>query len=344
MKTAIRTTLTGLLLLAALPAGAAQRPVEESALPVGELALRYYTPRDVDRDELVDVAEELFGERLLVLDARGQLDNVHRFLKIEYSILVRDEVARAEEILATLAEIEESLYPSDPEEPQAEGRSRLESFEYAPRFLSSKSVYNALGPYRREIRMPPPPGGGAYTDVDNIDLFEERNMIFVRETPEKLGEIRALLEAIDTPVPQATFSFMVIRGLAAGDAGGGSELPAELTQHLRRMVPVQGFDLLATGVLRSSTRDRLQLEMRADDTTQFELSLDPAAFDREGGELTVRRFRFQVSTLVRGSDPESGETREHQGFETAFSLRGGEYTVLGSVGEDPLFAVLRMDL
>ena len=35
---------------------------------------------------------------------------------------------------------------------------------------------------------------------------------------------------------------------------------------------------------------------------------------------------------------------EDQGFETALSLRPGEYTVIGSTGSDPLFVVLRMQL
>jgi hypothetical protein len=161
-------------------------------------------------------------------------------------------------------------------------------------------------------------------------------MLLVHENPERLAEIRARLATVDVPVPQATFSYLIVRGHRTGAAGDASSgLPDELTRDLQAMIPVQRLELVASGVLRASLQSDFGIETDFDVNTRFELRARPSAFDRESGELTLHECRFRATTR----DPQSD-----QGFETALSLRPGEYTVIGSTGSDPLFVVLRMQL
>jgi hypothetical protein len=109
---------------------------------------------------------------------------------------------------------------------------------------------------------------------------------------------------------------------------------------------MEGFELLSTGLLRSSVRDRLHVSTRSSDDVRFNLSLVPAAFDPETGELTLDKCAFVAQT--RAPSPAGAANQatswDEQSFETALSLRAGEYTVLGSVGPDPLFVVLKLTL
>jgi hypothetical protein len=331
-------TITRCLLLAGCLAATAEGQIPASSdepISPDQLALRYYTPRVLDNDELLNVAQELFGPRILIGSPDGDSFGAAHFLLLQGSIIVRDSTQRAEAILVELAEIENALYPPE-EDSDPAPRSKLESFEYAPRFLTIDAAQDALEGFRRTVRVPTPDGG--WVEVDNMSKFEERHMLLVRETPERLADIRRLLETVDVPVPQASFTFLLIRAQAAG-AAASKELPAELVEHLGRLLPTQSFELVASGLMRGSVRGELSVQTGQAPHSQYTIQLEPAAFDPTTRELTLERCGF----LGEEATPD-GEWQTHHRIEAALSLRAGEYTVIGAVGSDPLFVVLRMEL
>jgi hypothetical protein len=204
MKEVIKTVSRSLFLAGALAIGAQGQVSghvrEVEVIPPDQLTLRYYTSRVLDNEELVRVAEELFGRSVEVSSPEEERTfSLPRFLTLKDSVIVRDTAQRADAILLELAEIEDALYP-----PEEDSEPALDpvSFEYAPRFLTTNAAWDALQGFRRMFRVPTPAGG--WVEVDNMSIFEERNMLLMRETPERLAEIRALLATVDVPVPQAT--------------------------------------------------------------------------------------------------------------------------------------------
>lgn len=334
MKQAIQTVVFQILFLAGALGAGAQGPLRDSEpISPDQLVLRYYTPQYLDDEELVKVAASLFGPTIWVATPDGSPYTPQRFLTLQDTVIVRDRAERADAILRELAEIENAIYPPE-EHPETAPEQALESLEYAPRFLTTSAALDALRGYQRAIQLPTPDGG--WVGFDNMSAFEERHMLLVRETPDRMAEIRRLLGTVDVPVPQASFTFLLIRG-QAGEAPG-KELPAELVQHLGRLLPAQSFELIATGLMRGSVRSPLSLRTGVGDH-QYTLELEPAAFDPTSRELTLQRCAFQDTEEMPDGSWETG----HE-FETALSLRAGEYTVIGAVGSDPLFVVLRMEL
>lgn len=353
MTTTMRTMLACGLAVVACGAGLAQEVAAsipqvtmEGAPEVkeSELVLRYYTPMEVHGlDELEGVAARLFGPRTTYVGSDGTWSVTDRFLELDDTLIIRDSAENAEEIVRTLREIEAQVHAPEPEEPE-EPPISIETFEYRPRY----GRIRGLERFWRELVLPPTDMFDGGRIVENIS-DQGGGTIFVQETPARMAAIREYLERVDVPVQQATFSFLVIRGLdTAGVAEvGAGGVPAELSEHLRRLVPMEGFRLLSTGLLRSSVRDPLRISTRSSADVRFDLSLQPAAFDPETGELTLEKCAFVAQTRApspNGGGAQAGAAWDEQSFETALSLRAGEYTVLGSVGPDPLFVVLKLTL
>ena len=81
---------------------------------------------------------------------------------------------------------------------------------------------------------------------------------------------------------------------------------------------------MSRGIVRSSSRAK-SIELSIDDS--YRLELLPEAYDVETRSLTAR-CQFAG--------------RDDFGFETRTTLQGSEYTVLGAMGRDPIFAVLQI--
>ena len=331
------------------------QPSGDCGPPVEELVLRYYKPQFMsDVADFVQVGQQLFGARQRITvgyseDGDCDEDIVDRFLVLSDTIIVRDLPERADLILAKFDEMEEALYPSDAEPTGRAAESELVSFEYVPRYMSVNEAWKALGSYQRLINLKLSPGG----QVQNVVLLTKRPALLIRDTAEQIAEMRRLLSSVDVPGEQANFTLYVIRGLDAAPAEaqgshGRRKLPEGVATHLSRMLPMAYYETLSSGVLRSSLRGDLELSTAGGDQTKFKLEMRPAAFDRETGTLTLERLRFTAQFAAvpgQGSDGrEAPRKSSEQSFETAVSIVAGEYTVLGSVGVDPLFVVVRMDL
>lgn len=310
-------------------------------LAADSLVLRYYRPQRVDSDDLIQVATELYGHQLLVrTETPGQSPSdawVPHFLELEESILVRDTPRQAELIVASLREIEQNVAPEEPAQPSSR-RGGLESFHYRPRNLSVQAALEALRPYQGTLSKPPVGGAGQWIQVEAITGSPNTGTVFVRETAERLAEIRAYLEQIDVPIPQATFHYLILVG--SDEGASDPALPQELASNLARLVPANHFEIVSSGLVRGSVSQPIDVADQSG-ISSYELELKPASFDAATRQLNVERCSF---VFERREAQDQGRRSSRQSFRTAATLRDGEYTALGAVGPDPVFVVLRMEL
>lgn len=316
------------------PVRARQEPESAAvAIPSSEVEIAYYAPRAISTKTLMRLAEQLFGEEILVERAAvpgrdGGEAWVAHFLNVQDTILIRDTNDQVIKIRAELKRLEESLAPDllRPAGGAAQPDAELVDWQYEPRHVSAATLDLALNRFRRSIVVTPPEGmSGQNVMVMTISALPERNLVLVHDTPEQIEKIKAFIAGIDQPTPQVTITYYVITGHAAADVQrDGRSVPAELVENLRRLVPVEAYQLELSGVLRSSVSGKMTVE---DDLRQMEMQLEPASFDAQGGTLALKACRFEF---------------QKRSFTTSATLRQGEYTVLGAAGETPVFLVLRL--
>jgi len=301
---------------AGAPAAAARKE-QRTVLQGSMLRTFYFTPINADADQLCDTARRLYGRELWVAE-RGGLDGppVTNLLRMGDTIIIYDteEHARA---------IGEALHAIDGQLARPQRNDAVTVAEWKPRHIALESARQALGSFMRQTSVRDETG--RYTDVQNISVLQDRGQLILRDTPDQVQQMLALLARLDVPETQALLTCMVVRGRR--DMGGSDPgIPAELAQHLGQLVPFQEFELVTIGVLRTSTLAR-DVTLRMDD--EYRLSLESDAYDAEAQTITAR-CAFQ----------DGG----NQSLETHTSLRAGEYTVLGAAGREPLFAVLKIEL
>ena len=114
--------------------------------------------------------------------------------------------------------------------------------------------------------------------------------------------------------------------------------------NLKKLVPMAGYEQMAVGVIRSSvlSGNGIRLQAEVDSRVSYGLTLDPAAYDVTSGELALSKCEFSL-TQTTFKQPDDVPTRQNRhNFQTQVTLRPGEYTVIGTVGGDPVFVVLRL--
>jgi hypothetical protein len=167
-------------------------------------------------------------------------------------------------------------------------------------------------------------------DVDNVTRVEAPDRLVLRDTPDNVKAMLDLIERIDVPAPQLMVHCWLLHGV---DRESGGDLPRELTDSLKKLVPFAGFERQSLAVLRTSIVAGQEQELsgefeRGDERLRFQLKLIPAGYDPRTQLLTLSRASFQAST--------------GQEFATAAVVKMGEYVVLGAAGSDPIFVVLRV--
>ena len=299
---------------------------------VSDLGVSRYRPQHLDAGELVRLVQQMVGRRLFVAERGGyQSDPVWNVQLIGDTLVLYDTKEYLQRMSAMLAELDltEGPAPSSPSE-------RVTTWEYTPRYLSLEATYEILQPLRRfldpgvETRLTATPAGNP---TSNISLSEERRLVVVRDSAERVKEIRELLQRVDLPQDQVTITCWLLQGGAG--AGEKSGLPAELSEHLARLVPGQAFRRIGFGLLQSSVSTQGPVSMQLADSVNgqppYHLVLRPMAYDRESGSLSV-----------------SGCTLSYAGgggnslFSTSAVLRGGEFTVIGASGSDPILVAIRV--
>lgn len=301
-----------------LSALSAQKPESEANQPpvfsITELSIERYTPANIPAGQLEDLARGMIG-REFYLDERGGRTGppIENMSLIGDTILLYDTVEYLDRMLASLKAMDT---PGESQELQEQ--DPLVTFHYTPRYLSIKDTWSLLDGL-----------------TNNITVAKERSILVVRDYDSRVREIEALLERVDVPMEQILVTAYLVR--ATGGAEGAVPLPADLREHLGKLVPgmsfeVAGFAMLQTAVLPASGTG-LQLTLTASDAQDdFRLSFKPTAYDTKTGSLSVESCSLQEFT-------NHGPTMV---FSTSTLLRGGEYTVLGASGAQPIFVAVRL--
>jgi hypothetical protein len=347
-------SLAALLILSSTPtptpqdAGYALEPLaqlgyvnaEPPRLQPEQVVLTYYRTR-VHVSTLTTALGNIYPMQIRVPDevhgGEGSTTTLTRFVGVDSNLLlIRDSSESAREIIVTARKLEDLLDPQEPVSDPAP-RSPIVQFEYRPRSLSTEVALRALAPYQRTIQLPPTADSfGAWRKADSIHALPERNLIVIRELADQLSEIRAYLARIDVPAPQVNLTCWIVRGKPTGESS--KALPQELVANLAKLVPSPAFELSASSMVRGSTIEPLTMESTVTDRSgSYKLRLLPSAYDEQTSELSFSSIAFEYSVVGTVSNPPSTSS-----FQGAATLRPGEYTVLGSVGEAPLMVVLRI--
>jgi len=324
-----------------------QDPDGPVIVSAAELSVKVYRPRNADARQLSHLAQEMLGRQLWVRERGVPSSPVFNVQLLGDALVLYDTEENVRRMIATLEKLD---MPSEGTGgPRVES---LETWEYTTRYLSLESVYELLQPLQRFVNQIDPreaalrPGG--IPQANNISVSEERRLLVVRDTAERVGEIRELLQRVDVPADQVTITCWLLQGgsapAAQSEVGtldtvfeqrGSAALPAELAEHLGKLVPGQEFRQVGFALLQSSVSTRQGISVQLDSTLERSYALDlmPSAFDRQNGSLTVSYCTLTATWATTGPQ---------RLFTTSATLRSGEYTVLGASGSTPILVAIRV--
>jgi len=309
-------------------------PIVNPSYPREQLELHAYRARHVDAHRLAETIAEFYMRRLYVVD--DESDARHAVENLTYmgdTVVVYDTPEHAARILTELGKLDTA--PATPPAGSSRGSipyEEIETLEYSPRYVSVGTLRSALNTFHRNVLVKGTSGNVDSFTYPMVGTVADSRKLIVRDLPEQLTRIEAALARIDVPRPQVTISCWVLRATDEGE-GGSPELPRDLVENLRALVPFEHFQVRSIGVLRTSIapREAMQLAMPGrGGNERYALKIVPDAFDEEQGVLSLRDCSFDGSGM--------------QSFRTSTTVRRGEYTVLGGVGAEPVFVVLQIPL
>jgi hypothetical protein len=301
------------------------------------LTVTTYTPRAFVIDELTQAASSLFGDHVVIdtSDAAGNSGfyTIQHFVQLGDLLLIRDTAHEAARIVATLQSLEDAelarrkAAKAQDDSTEAGFLLELTTAEVRPRYVSLDTLSTALESYQRRVQRGP-------DTLVNLKPVPEAGFLLVTDTAERLKEIAALVERIDKPLPQMLVTAMLI------EAGGSYPLPKEVAASLAELVPDTEFGAASIGVLRcaASSGRQSQIKMDLGGGDGWSLAFFPEAYDPQTGELSLGECKFELRRTMAHPQPQS-----IQSFTTSLSLRAGEHVVLGAVGIDPTFVVVRFE-
>ena len=299
--------------------GEAPPPRGPDLVSFSELSMARYQPQNIDPESLAELAQQIVGRRFFVVERGGYqgepVMNVQLLGKTLVLYDVPDYLKRMTTLLAELDRPASGAAPAPAPEP-------FITWEYTPRYLSMDAVVELLRPLEQTTVY----------QRSNLTLSQERRLLVVFDRPKRVNEIRELLARLDVPQDQVTITCWLLRGGSTGADQG--KLPPALTEHLSRLVPGQSFRSIGFALLQSSvdTEQPISMQLAAPtDGPPYFLDLRPLAYDRESGSLTVSGCSLANAPGAVGL------------FSTSVLLRGGEYTVIGASGPEPVLVALRVD-
>jgi hypothetical protein len=274
-----------------------------------ELVLKYFTPAHANSAELADVARELFGPTLPVALGADEEEYIAHFISLGPTLVVQDGPKNAERILETLRQL-------DVEIGRGSGGSTLARLEYSPRHVGLQSLLEGLATLPRlEARS-----------------VAESHMVVLSGAEDSITAARELVARIDVPAPQVLLTCHLIRGLASGTST--ASLPRELVDNLKLILPMQAFELVSLNAVQAAVRGQpIRLATEAGLRLRYELNLQPEVYDAEQSTLSLSHCVFELT--------DETQSKQYR-LETGLDLRAGEFVVLGALGDEPLFVVLRV--
>jgi hypothetical protein len=302
----------------------------------GELTVTTYTARVFGAEELLMAAAQLYGKDVMVATSdesgRSGFYTVPRFVQLGELLLVRDAPESARRIVATLNELEERELVRQKQSGKVSSADEVafDRLELRPRYISMSTLERTLSAFRR--RIPRRASDGSQSMIDNVTMAPEAGFVLVLDEPQRLKEIEQLVASVDRPQPQMTITAMLV------DPDGGRELPAELASSLAEMLPGQTLSVASVAVLRCSTQSGNQCELKTElgGGMTWGLTFLADAFNADTNELSLSHCQFELRSAQAQGKPDSV-----QRFTTTLTIKAGEYVVLGAVGTEPTFVVLR---
>jgi hypothetical protein len=363
-------TLIGPLVLAALSAlpTAAQDAssvlgAARGVVPSDKLSIAYFNPTAYDASELAESAAGLFGGEIRVTaepnagEAGGEVSLPH-FVVLRNTIAVRDLPDAAERIVKMLRQLDETEKEHLDQEAKraaqqaaAETQQQLDAqqreielrgeiadttVEVRPRYVSIETIVSALAPFERQVSFCS--NGRIAWSTQNVSQVPDAHMLVLCDSKDRIEQMQKLVDQIDRPQPQALVSVTLIRASDKNDPN----LPKELVENLRRLIPYDSFEPISTGVLRCSlaTGQQCELTMDLEEKGQANFNFIPAAFNPDTRELTLTQCIFN---LQLGPDRPNAPASTHS-FTTNLTFQSGQYIVVGAVGLRSVFVVLRAEL
>lgn len=311
--------------------GEAQAPTARprSEVAADLIAVAYYRPQWTDTGTLSSFVNEVHSP-IVYITKSGQVERpMNALISKQSVILVRGSQEQVDFLMGELARFDEALrVPRAKTAEQAGEQEEIVQFEYRPRFSDAKGLFDALQTYVRSIEVVDTNGESHY--MTNITYVPSHRQILVHERRGRAEEIRSLLERLDQPAPQFTVEYLVIEGSTSADSP--NRPPAELAEHLARMLPFEHFTLLDTGLVHGTAREEMQVSFENnEDGIEMLLELSPASFDEQSGTLTLRRCSFRYGTQSK-----------RRTFNTGATLTVGEFTVIGAAGSEGTLLALRL--
>lgn len=217
----------------------------------------------------------------------------------------------------------------------AEGSSQrpLTTIEYRARYVPVENLLTALQSYSRKVQFQD--SLGTWVQVPNISVLRERGVVVIRDEQQTTTEVESLLQRIDVAQPQLRIACYLLAGKP--EATDDPRVPQALAADLSRLVPYAGFELVSYGLFQSDAGSVVDMEESLEDGGRFELKLVPKPTGLASDALDLESCRFQLAQTDEG-----GNVKQKQ-FSTSTRLRLGEFTVLGALGGDPVFVVLRAE-
>lgn len=303
------------ILLAALPIRQ-ESPAAPSAPPAGEAptTLVYYQPEHAPPEELCRALARLLAD-----------DGRHDLLPFGNTVVLRVPPEEERETLELAARLDASFASGEP------GTPRYVILRRRPRYLSQEDIHRALQPFQRPIDVRGP--NGAVSRNVNTSILTDGTLVF-RGSRAEVEEVAELLDGLDVAPRQVLFTCYLARGV--GETPEEPTLPEELTDDLAELVPFVAFEALATNGARGSARGAVTLSSEFPDGGGYELSLRSSAYDEAARALTLDSVEVQLHR------PLPDGRLLTQSIRTGTTLVEGEYTVLGMVGAEPVFVVLRV--
>ncbi len=321
-----------LVLAAATSPGFTQDVEKAGSKPIDVVdadALRfvYYRPRAASARHVAAALKDLYLSHLFVRTDGTNSRRVQEVQTIGDSLVFYSTPNRIEKLQALTKKIEEAFRGDGPDD---EGE-RFVTARYAPRFISANDAIQALQSFQRSIPIDPSRGQTAR----NVSQLSDRGILLLRDTRKNVDEMVNILKELDQPRPQLTLTCIVIRGSYKNES---ANLPADLVDHMKQMTEFSGFERLTGGIVRmTATGASVSLSMAGKNALDASLEIRPSGYDETTRTLSLSRVDFQVQQM-----PAAGLPPVRQRLSTSTSLPVDRYTVLGAMGEQPIFLVFRI--
>lgn len=290
------------------------------------LRVEYYTPSKAP----VRLLSTSLGQMFVTArnnDARQIVPYLHSFGE---TLLIQAPEDKMSEVLELIRRTDENYVGE-----QEQAAHSLEQWSYEVKHISLDSVASAL----HLIQMEGDPTRAGFSRPPfQTTYVQERGMLICHGSKEQVSRAQAIVHELDVAPKQLMLSCYLLKGADVSSPN----LPVDLTGDLSKLVPYKGFEILSSGLLPTDAGSDMSMTVDLDGGMgMFRLNLSPSAYEAQSGKLSLSNVQFYMELVEERVG--RGQSRSSRSFETSTSLRRGQYTVLGAVGADPVFLVIRLD-